>query len=139
MLCECGAESIEKFLRPVIRTPTCLPHSAIERPMWLHTGAELRRIRLHLSRTVRPEDIRDRSEFELLPRLRGVLVGYPKRLEVVDLILKADWTPLSGARDDLLAPLRPVVSDNSHIGFPANAMEYRTIVKNGKDGSLAPH
>ena len=31
MLFECGAESIEKFLRPVIRTPTFLPQSAIEK------------------------------------------------------------------------------------------------------------
>jgi hypothetical protein len=48
---EGGAESIEKFLRPVIRTLTFLPQSASEK-----TGCDfilalgLRRIRLHLSR-----------------------------------------------------------------------------------------
>ena len=51
MLFECGAESIEKFLRPVIRTPTCLTQSAIEKTgCGFILALSLRRIRLHISR-----------------------------------------------------------------------------------------
>ena len=51
MLFECGAESIEKFLRPVIRNPNLPYESAIEKAgCGFMLALSLRRIRLHLSR-----------------------------------------------------------------------------------------
>jgi hypothetical protein len=117
VLCECGAESIEKFLRPVIRTPTCLPQSAIEKARGgsilalsserfafvsaatpLQAPTALKRL-VNIScrgGTIFGYLVTPRT----LPEV-GILIhpeyrqdgpsGYLKRLELVDFEITADW------------------------------------------------
>jgi hypothetical protein len=108
MLFECGAESIEKFSEaghPISNLPSAVSYR--KDGMWLHTDAEpqqdspssqpqtplqapnaLKRL-VNVSckggtifgDTVRPEDIQDGSEFQLLARV-GVPVGLSQKTRV---------------------------------------------------------